>query len=167
MPESLPLRSGSAMEVVGYVPGYVKGTCQRGSNLWSSTALLTVPLTSGNALRWPVTSTLARSQFDLWAVCSNALTLGFVRPVVRPVTSLLPCRRPVYLKTTNSRTDRPSSQAFVPAAYQKQPIRLRLCAPLCVACTLLLTGQNDALPNNSSAFWAVTDAQHGPLKLRR
>jgi len=41
------------MEVVGYVPGYVKGTCKRGSNLWSPTALLTMLLTSGNALRWP------------------------------------------------------------------------------------------------------------------
>jgi len=61
---------------------------------------------------------LGKVTICLWAVCSHALTLGFVRPVVRPVTSLLPCRGPVYLQQTTG--GRPSSHALVPA----------LCAPL-------------------------------------
>jgi hypothetical protein len=67
-------------------------------------------------------------------VCSHALTLGFVRPVVRSVISLLPCRRPVYLKNDERvrLTDRlaslcPGSHAPPKAAHQTEV----MCAVLC------------------------------------
>ncbi len=61
---------------------------------------------------------LGKVTIRLQAVWSNALTGGFVRSVVRPVTSLPPCRRPVYLEIDDEfgRLRRPLSRQLMRAA---------------------------------------------------
>ena len=59
---------------------------------------------------------LGKVTLRLRAVWSNAVTRGFV---VRPVTSLSPCRRPVYLEIDDE-FGRPSSHALVLAVNARR-----------------------------------------------